>query len=212
MIPIILVATSKKAADRYIESLCQRDDILFRIRPEKTEFSIDQVKEIVKEIKISHPKTRVYILEGFDVSSIEAQNAFLKTLEETPPRIRFILVVANLHKLLPTIVSRSKVISLNEKFSHKTNEAVTKSLVTLIESKDLKTMGKADFTVATKAETIDLIDQIIDFFRIRMVNDAKASTVIKKAIEVRKLIENNNLNSQLSIDHLLIFIRNKYLK
>ena len=55
---------------------------------------------------------KVYLIDG-DGLNEEGQNALLKTLEEPPPSIVFILTVADTGKLLKTIVSRAVVISLS---------------------------------------------------------------------------------------------------
>ena len=54
---------------------------------------------------------KVYLIDG-DGLNEEGQNALLKTLEEPPPSVVFILTVADAGKLLKTIVSRAVVISL----------------------------------------------------------------------------------------------------
>jgi len=51
-------------------------------------------------------RAKVYIFLEADSLNAEAANAFLKTLEEPPPHVHFILVTDHPEKLLPTIVSR----------------------------------------------------------------------------------------------------------
>ena len=68
-----------------------------------------------KEAKIFNPKIRIYYLENFHLSSIPAQNSFLKLLEEPPSKVQFVLTTDNKNNLLPTIVSRVKIIKLFEK-------------------------------------------------------------------------------------------------
>ncbi len=50
---------------------------------------------------------RVVVVMDADEMTLEAQNAFLKTLEEPPPRTVFVLITARPHGLLPTIRSRT---------------------------------------------------------------------------------------------------------
>lgn len=52
------------------------------------------------------------LLYDFDKASIEAQNSFLKTLEEPPPNTYIILTAQNSDTILPTIISRAKVIAI----------------------------------------------------------------------------------------------------
>ena len=57
-------------------------------------------------------KKRVYIIDEVHMLSPSAFNAFLKTLEEPPPRTLFLLLADSLTEMLPTIVSRCQVIQV----------------------------------------------------------------------------------------------------
>lgn len=56
---------------------------------------------------------KIYILKNFEDISLEGQNAILKTLEEPPNYLIIILIVGDISKVLPTIISRSRVITIN---------------------------------------------------------------------------------------------------
>jgi len=56
-------------------------------------------------------KAKVYVLQEADSLNAEAANAFLKTLEEPPSHVYFILVSDHPEKLLPTITSRCQMVS-----------------------------------------------------------------------------------------------------
>lgn len=58
-------------------------------------------------------RAKVYIFLEADNFNIEAANAFLKTLEEPPPHVYFILVTDHPERLLPTIVSRCQMVSFS---------------------------------------------------------------------------------------------------
>jgi len=82
-------------------------DIL-AITPEKSGISVDQVRKIVKEAPIlpNESTGKVYILSPADSMTHQAQNALLKTLEEPPPFVTFLLLCENAAGLLPTARSR----------------------------------------------------------------------------------------------------------
>lgn len=211
MIPIILVCQNKKLINQFVEK--KRKDfkaIIIKLKPQKTKYSIDDIKQLNREAHIFHPRIRIYFLEDFHLSSLPAQNAFLKLLEEPPINTQFILSVPNIHLLLPTIISRTKVIKLEKKEEGKEEKNfVTQELEKIINQKSKKILFSS-FTLNDKEKAADFLEKIIIFFKKRLVFDNNASSIIKEAIQVKNLLKNNNLNPQLTIDHLLIFIYKCY--
>lgn len=69
---------------------------------------IDEIRELREGIKFSPTKEKykVFILDEAHQLSKDAVNALLKTLEEPPPHAIFILATTEVHKMLPTIISR----------------------------------------------------------------------------------------------------------
>ena len=88
------------------------------IEPEskgKREISIEVIRELRREVgmKPFEGKKRIYLLFYVDRMSLEASNAFLKTLEEPPLDTLFILTSTRPNFLLPTILSRCQKIRFN---------------------------------------------------------------------------------------------------
>jgi DNA polymerase III subunit delta' len=75
---------------------------------EAMRISIEQVKEVQHSANLPpfEGKHRVYIIEGAEQLSMEAANRLLKTLEEPPEHVTFILLTVNAKLLLPTVISR----------------------------------------------------------------------------------------------------------
>jgi DNA polymerase-3 subunit gamma/tau len=69
---------------------------------------VDDVRDLIEKVNYSPAEARnkVYIVDEAHMLSTAASNALLKTLEEPPPHIMFILATTENHKMLPTIVSR----------------------------------------------------------------------------------------------------------
>ena len=80
----------------------------------RTVITIEQIRKIIREchLKPYEGKYRVYVVEAADRMSDEASNALLKTLEEPPDQVVIILLTSTLEKILPTLSSRTQVISL----------------------------------------------------------------------------------------------------
>src|SRR4030042_5183709 len=80
----------------------------------KKEISISQIRELqhFAALQPYEGKYRVYIVDGAEYQNEESANCLLKTLEEPPPNVLFILLAGNENRLLPTIVSRCQRVEL----------------------------------------------------------------------------------------------------
>ena len=69
---------------------------------------VDEVRNLIDKVKYSPilGKYKVYIIDEVHMMSTGAFNALLKTLEEPPAHVIFILATTEPHKVLPTIISR----------------------------------------------------------------------------------------------------------
>lgn len=209
MIPLLIVSKDKKLIRNYVDDL-KAGNLFFEIIPSLREFSIDDIKNLIKETKIFNQKTRVYFLEDFNNSSIPAQNSFLKLLEEPPSNVQFVLSSDNRNNLLPTIVSRVKLIKIDSK---KNTVGVDKFVTEEIQKLLVPSTTKIPFLAfkITDNETAkNIFLQIISIFQARLITDKKATIVIKKILTLNKLLITNNLNPQLTIDEALIFIWKTY--
>ena len=213
MIPILLVSDDKRALTKYINSKIKKDgDIFFEIVPEGTKYSIGEVKEVIKQANIFNPMRRIYYFFDFANSSLEAQNAMLKILEEAPENVLFLLSATSVNSLIPTIVSRAKVISLGQRKVTKIKDDIQVELKSLIKKKELKEVNFSLFEAKTKDEAIAVVDQMISFFAelMRGQGSGTEGQIIKELIRERTFLQNNNLTPQLAIDHILIFIAKAY--
>jgi DNA polymerase-3 subunit delta' len=80
----------------------------------KKEISIAQIKEIQRSAGLQpyEGRHRVFIIDGAEYLNEDSANCLLKTLEEPPPKVLFILLTVNDGRLLPTIVSRCQRVEL----------------------------------------------------------------------------------------------------
>ena len=69
---------------------------------------IDEIRDIREKVNFAPVQgaRKVYIIDEAHMLTDAASNAFLKTLEEPPPHVIFILCTTESHKILPTIISR----------------------------------------------------------------------------------------------------------
>ncbi len=76
---------------------------------------VDSIRELVDQVQVppSMGKYRVFIVDEVHMLSASAFNAFLKTLEEPPSYVIFILATTEKHKIIPTILSRCQIYDFN---------------------------------------------------------------------------------------------------
>jgi len=69
---------------------------------------VDDIRSLREKVNYApgQAKYKVYIIDEVHMLSNSASNALLKTLEEPPPQVIFILATTEIHKVLPTIMSR----------------------------------------------------------------------------------------------------------
>lgn len=80
----------------------------------RTLISIEQVRDVQRETSLLpfEGRYRVIVFENAELFSEEAANSLLKTLEEPPERVLIVLVATDTRSVLPTIVSRCRLVQL----------------------------------------------------------------------------------------------------
>ena len=70
---------------------------------------VDDIRDLIAKVALGSPgRTKVYILDEVHMLTPGAENALLKTLEEPPPHVVFVLATTEPHKVVPTIRSRTQ--------------------------------------------------------------------------------------------------------
>lgn len=214
MLPIILISRNSKKTSAFIKDFAKVNKIspnfIFEIRPLVKEFTIGQIRELKKNIVYNFSAPHLYILFDFDSASFEAQNAFLKTLEEHQNTIQFIMVVNNSHKLSDTVVSRSKIINLTKTDEFVSNTELGEILEQFTESPNLKVLSHSKFQAKEISKPADIFKDMALFFRRRLPVDPKSTSVLREILSTSYLVENNNVDPQTGVDHILLYIRKLY--
>ena len=123
---------------------------------------VDNIRDLTDEANFTpaNAKYRVYIIDEVHMLTIEAFNALLKTLEEPPEHVKFILATTEVHKLPPTILSRCRRFD----FRRIPVEDIVKRLKFVCESEGLTIDDEAASLVASIADgalrdALSLLDQ-----------------------------------------------------
>lgn len=85
---------------------------------------IDDVRVLGRFTKLKLSKPTAIILRNIEGATAEATNAFLKNLEEPQDNLYYILTATSIHKVLPTIVSRCQIITVNSQQTTTNNEEI----------------------------------------------------------------------------------------
>lgn len=85
-----------------------------RIGADESEIKIQAVRELQRHLSLTphEARRRLALLVDFELASVQAQNALLKTLEEPPEGVVLLLTARSTANLLPTIVSRCEALNL----------------------------------------------------------------------------------------------------
>ncbi|WP_087973984.1 DNA polymerase III subunit gamma/tau [Oceanobacillus rekensis] len=128
--------------------------------------SVDDIREIRDKVKYASSSVpyKVYIIDEVHMISINAFNALLKTLEEPPKHVVFILATTEPHKIPLTIISRC------QRFDFKpiSNKAIVDRMRAIMEAESITVSEEAMDTVALAAEggmrdALSILDQAISY-------------------------------------------------
>lgn len=128
--------------------------------------SVDDIRTLIEQVRIPPPigKYKVFIIDEVHMLSSAAFNAFLKTLEEPPRHVIFILATTEKHKVLPTILSRCQIYD----FSRISIADMVEHLQYVAEQEHITTEAEALNIIAQKADggmrdALSIFDQVTSF-------------------------------------------------
>lgn len=128
--------------------------------------SVEDIRELIQQVQIP-PQTgryKVFIIDEVHMLSNAAFNAFLKTLEEPPSYVIFILATTEKHKILPTILSRCQVYD----FQRMTVQNTIDHLMYVAQKEGYEAEPEAMNLIAQKADggmrdALSIFDQMVSF-------------------------------------------------
>ena len=128
--------------------------------------SVEDIRELTKQVQIPPQigRYKVFIIDEVHMLSTSAFNAFLKTLEEPPSYVIFILATTEKHKILPTILSRCQVYD----FQRMTTQLTIEHLMYVAQKEGYTAEPEALGLIAEKADggmrdALSIFDQMVSF-------------------------------------------------
>ena len=148
---------------------------------------VEQIKALMEQTRIPPQigKYKVFIIDEVHMLSSAAFNAFLKTLEEPPSHVIFILATTEKHKILPTILSRCQIYD----FERMTVPNTIKHLAMVASKEGIKYEEQALAVIAEKADggmrdALSIFDQAASF--------CQGDITYQKVIEDLNVLDSDN--------------------
>ncbi|MDR1357376.1 MAG: DNA polymerase III subunit gamma/tau [Tannerellaceae bacterium] len=128
--------------------------------------SVDDIRALIDQVRIPPAvgKYKVFIIDEVHMLSSQAFNAFLKTLEEPPRHVLFILATTEKHKVIPTILSRCQIYD----FSRISVADMVEHLGYVAAQEGVSVEAEALNVIAQKADggmrdALSIFDQVVSF-------------------------------------------------
>ena len=127
---------------------------------------VDEIREIRDKVKYAptEGKYKVYIIDEVHMLSMGAFNALLKTLEEPPEHVVFILATTELQKVPATIISRTQ----RYNFKRISKDDLEKRMKYILDQENIKYEDKALAVIAQVADggmrdALSILDQLLSY-------------------------------------------------
>ncbi|MDP2910427.1 MAG: hypothetical protein Q8N58_01410 [bacterium] len=191
------------------------------IEPENDNIQISQIRNLIQKLyfKPYSAEHKLAIIDKADSMTQEAQNCFLKFLEEPSDKSFLILITAYPNMLLPTILSRVQKIRF---FSNQERELNNQLVSDLIKISDSDLADRFKYAKDVSKENLkEILDTWLIYLRkalIFKVSDSqpgdksgladsspeKLKEIIKQIQSTQFLLSTTNINSKLALEILLI--------
>ncbi len=181
----------------------EKEKLLKKLSLNPIDFEITKVSDIRSLQKLTSLSTNIktaFVLKNFENASIEAQNAFLKSLEEPPKNVFFLLLAQKKDNILDTIISRCEVLEIPVKKDYQKDLA----------EKFAESQVGQKFLILSKikdrTEAVFFLKNLILFNHSLFIKKGskKYLNLIKKADKILFAIENQNGNIKIHLASLMV--------
>ncbi len=167
---------------------------------------VEEVRNLIDKVKYSPSKGqyKVYIIDEVHMMSSGAFNALLKTLEEPPSHVVFILATTEPHKILPTIISRCQRFD----FSKLSIKDIINRMKSIVKEEQYNCDDEALELIAKLADggmrdALSILEQCLAFndkhLTIKDVNHIYGIVSLENKIDFIKTILSKNMKTSLTV-------------
>ena len=152
---------------------------------------VDEIRDLIEKVKYApiQAKYKVYIIDEVHMLSSGAFNALLKTLEEPPAHVIFILATTEPHKVIPTIISRCQ----RYDFTKIDESSIVAKIEEILKIEQINYEGDALNLIANLADgglrdALSILDQCIaynnDLISVNCVSKIYGITTVTEKIDI----------------------------
>lgn len=161
---------------------------------------VEEVRNLIEKVKYAplKGKYKVYIIDEVHMMSPSAFNALLKTIEEPPAHVIFILATTEPHKVLPTIISRCQRFD----FTKVPEKEMTERIKYILDKENIQCEDEVIRIVTQLADggmrdALSIMDQCIAYaqndIKAQHINDIYGITTITEKLELFSYILNKDV-------------------
>lgn len=152
---------------------------------------VEEVRNLIEKVKYApiKGKYKVYIIDEVHMMSTGAFNALLKTIEEPPEHVIFILATTEPHKVLPTIISRCQRFD----FTKVSKEKIVERIKFILNNENINCEEEVIDTIAQLSDgglrdALSILDQCIAYaqnnIKIKHINEIYGITTIQEKLAI----------------------------
>lgn len=160
---------------------------------------VDDVRELIEKVKFAPTmgKFKIYIIDEVHMMSTSGFNALLKTLEEPPEYVIFILATTDPQKVLPTIISRCQRFD----FGKISNSDIEARIRNVLEAEGIESDEESIHLIASLADggmrdALSILDQCIAFspdaLNISVINEIYGITTVEEKVKLLSYVHEKN--------------------
>jgi DNA polymerase III delta prime subunit len=211
----LIVALNKNSTSSYVSNLLKErevDPLDVNTQIYEKAMGIEDVRNIQKAILLKpfRGKIKAVILDLYGNITPEAQNALLKVLEEPPNNTIIVIVTAKKEFFLPTIISRCKVVVLQEKEIELNENDLSRfsdDLNILLNGKTGDKLKIAQDIAKEKGDMGLWLEKMAIFLKNKLVEENsnfKYLNFLKELQKTYKAIKGTNVNQRTALENLFL--------
>lgn len=127
---------------------------------------VDEIRDLIEKVKYApiQGKYKIYIIDEVHMMTAGAFNALLKTLEEPPEHVVFILATTDVHKVIPTVLSRCQRFD----FAKINYEDIKKRIIEILNLEKITFDNQVPPLIAELADggmrdALSILDQVVSY-------------------------------------------------